>query len=145
MARYCSPSRMGSDGLPTSDAFKNRLNESYLSVNWLEYFGRTDIESAIEDVRGAFAGKRYRLSSNGRFAVLNVYEAKNAAAAAVEPLRLQIDIRHSPTTDDPSHAGIFGYGEDELLDLRLAVELRRLVSVEHVFLAVKESDQNPLP
>ncbi len=129
---------MGNDGLPTSNAFKLKENEQHLSVNWLEYFGEIDDNSserfapAIQKVIAAFERKRYQLSKNGCFAVLTV----GVACAAIEALQassLKIEIRHQQTEDDPSHAGIFGYADDELLNLQVAVELRRLIKSEHVY------------
>lgn len=39
VSRYCKPSTVGEDGLPTEQAFSLRPGEDHLSVNWLEYLG----------------------------------------------------------------------------------------------------------
>lgn len=81
-------------------AFLPRRGEKYLSVNWLEYFGEADLGDAIEQVREVFRRKDYKVKSNGRFAVLEV----GAAQAVGDTL----SIKHLPSINDESHAGIFG-------------------------------------
>ncbi len=130
LSRYCKPTAVGRDGLPTAAAFELRPNEDHLSVNWLEYFGSRDLGTAVERVREAFRRKGYQLRRNGRFAVVGVGAAKTAVAEAVgRPGRVE----HLPLSDDESHAGIFGYAAD---DLAVAVELRARVRREQVYPAV---------
>ena len=69
VARYCPPRRT-ENGLPHAAAFKPRVGEGYISVNWLEFFGERDAAANIEHVRAA-VGKKLRLSRHGLFAVLN--------------------------------------------------------------------------
>ena len=129
-SRYCKPTAVGRDGLPTAAAFEMKPGEEYLSVNWIEYFDTPDPGAAVERVREAFRFKRYRVRRNGRFAVVNVGAALTAVAEAVGR-RGRVD--HIPLDDDESHAGLFGYGAD---DLAVAVELRALIRPEHVHPAV---------
>ena len=129
-SRYCKPTAVGRDGLPTAAAFEMKPDEEYLSVNWLEYFDTPDLGAAVERVREAFRLKRYRVRRNGRFAVVNVGAALTAVAEAVGR-RGRVD--HIPLDDDESHAGFFGYAAD---DLAVAVELRALIRPEHVHPAV---------
>ena len=130
VSRYCRPTAVGRDGLPTAAAFEMKPGEEYLSVNWLEYFETPDLGAAVERVREAFRRKRYRVRSNGRFAVVNVGAALTAVADAVGR-RGRVD--HIPLEDDESHAGLFGYAAD---DLAVAVELRALIRLEHVHAAI---------
>lgn len=81
-------------------AFLPRKGERYLSVNWLEYFDKADVGDAIEQVREAFRRKAYKVKSNGRFAVLEVGATKAIGAT--------LYIKHLPSINDESHAGIFG-------------------------------------
>jgi hypothetical protein len=115
VARYCPPRRT-ENGLPHAAAFRPRVGEGYISVNWLEFFGERDAAANIEHVRAA-VGKKLRLSRHGLFAVLNVGAARAAIIGA------ELCIEHMPTDGDPSHAGIH---TRESLDI--AVELRALVA-----------------
>ena len=129
-SRYCKPTAVGRDGLPTAAAFEIRPSEEYLSVNWLEYFDTPDPGAAVEHVRETFRRKHYRVRRNGKFAVVNVGAALTAAAEAVGR---RGRVEHIPLEDDESHAGLFGYSAD---DLAAAVELRALIRPEHVHPAV---------
>ena len=119
-------------------AFEFRAGEDHLSVNWLEYLGAHVPEGAVERVRHAFEAKGYRLGRNGRFAALNVGDARTAVSETVGgPARIQ----HLPVDDDESHSGIFGYVTG---DLAVAVAIKALVIRENVFPAVT-ADQSPPP
>ena len=112
-----------------SAAFIPKQDEEYLSVNWLEYFGETDLGAAVERVREVFRSKNYQVRPNGRFAVLNVGAAKTAVREGVGQ---SLHINHLPV-DDESHSGIFGYASE---DLAVAVELAALVTHQDVQPAV---------
>ena len=112
-------------------AFQLRKGESYVSVNWLEYFGATNLSAAVERVSEVFRNKGYGLRPNGRFAVLNVGAAKMAVH---ESTSLLLSIDHLPLDDDQSHAGIFGYPPE---DLAVALELAALVGSKDVHPAVR--------
>lgn len=113
-----------------SAAFIPRQDEDYLSINWLEYFGETELNAAVERVREVFHSKGFTLRPNGRFAVLNVEAAKTAVHEAV---KRTLNIDHLPLSDDPSHSGILGYSSE---DLAVAVELAALVTYQDVHPAV---------
>ena len=130
LSRYCKPTAVGRDGLPTSAAFELRPNEEYLSVNWLEYVDSSSLETAVMRVRRAFIRKEYRLRRNGRFAVVGVGAARTAVKETVGRLGR---VEHLPFDTDKSHAGLFGYTSD---DLAVAVELRALVQCEDVYPAL---------
>lgn len=133
LSRYCKPTAVGRDGLPTTAAFEMRENEEYLSVNWLEYFGSRDLDAAVGRVREAFRRKGFRVRPNGRFAVFGVGAAKAAVESAVgRPAR----IKHLPVENDESHAGLSGYTSQEL---SAAVELRMLVRRDNVHPGVSGS------
>lgn len=129
LSRYCKPSTVD-DGLPTASAFELRPGEDHLSVNWLEYFRTPELATAIQLVRGAFQDKAYRLRPGGRFAVFRCGVAKLAVGDGTGSL---LSIEHLPLADDPSHAGVFGYGVD---DFEVAVELAAVVRRQDVHPAV---------
>ena len=91
---------MGQNGMLLPAAFLPRRGERYLSVNWLEYFDKADLGDAIEQVQEVFRRKGYNVKSNGRFAVLEVGAAKAVGDT--------LCIKHLPSINDESHAGIFG-------------------------------------
>lgn len=111
-------------------AFELRPAEDHLSVNWLQYLDASDLTAAVERVREVFRHKGYRLGRNGKFAVVGVGPALSAVA---EVIGQRGRVEHLPLEDDESHAGLFGYGAD---DLAVAVELRVLVRPEHVHPAI---------
>ena len=126
VARYCKPSAISPNGMPAAKAFLPRETESYLSVNWLEYFGALDHADAVAHVRAALREKGYTVRATGRLAVLNVGEAKDAARRTNTTLRVE----HQPAPDDPSHAGITGYSSGDLV---VALTLQSLVRNECLF------------
>ena len=120
VARYCTPRQMAG-GLPLTSAFIPRAQDAHLSVNWLEFFGAPDLAAAVDEMRTVF-GRTFELKANGRFAVLNVRNAKRAASGrARQPIRIQ----HFPTEDNPAHSGVVGYSAP---DVTVAVALAALVS-----------------
>lgn len=130
VARYCKPSTVDGHGIPLSAAFRLKQNEEYLSVNWLEYFGASELSGAVEGIRQAFRNKDYQVRPNARFAVLNVGAATSALR---ESTGTKPGIKHLPFRKDPSHAGIFADTSDHLA---IAVELAALVTSENVYPAV---------
>ena len=123
VARYCKPSAVDEQGMPTAAAFQRRDEESHLSVNWLEHGGTRDLAEAMRLTRDSFIGRGYRLRPNGRFAILNVGSAKEVVLQA---LGHSLKIDHLPFDGDPSHAGIHGYPRDD--DLAVATELKALIA-----------------
>ena len=129
VARYCKPSTVERE-IVMASAFQPKPDEEYLSVNWLEYFGVQDVERAVQCVRLAFGQKGYMVRKNGRFAVLGVDEVLRVIHQA---FHRSLAIEHRPTSDDPSHAGISGYGME---DIEIATELCLLLDNDDVYPAV---------
>ena len=126
VSRYCPPSQV-EDGWPLLGAFQLKPAESYLSVNWLEYWMKSTQEEAIDCIRGEIALKR---RPNGRFVVLNVGEVKQIVESVI---RRSPTITHQPTPAMESHAGIFDWPAD---DEEIAAELRLLVGQGSIFPAI---------
>ena len=137
VSRYCKPSAIARDGLPLAAAFELRPGEDYLSVNWLEYFGASNFDAAIESVRNAFHAKGFRLKPNGRLAVLNIGTVKAAVSGVVAGT---VRVEHLPVDDDESHSGVFGYTAD---DLAVAVAIREFVGRENMHPAVADHAAPP--
>ena len=123
VAHYCSPQRVV-NGLPSGNAFELREGrDTYLSVDWLEILDPGDTTTAIQRLRPILAEK-IAVSPNGRLAVPNVGEARQAARQrGSRTLR----VVHRPEVDRESHAGIENYGTSRAQHLRVAAALRDLV------------------
>ena len=116
IVRYVKPSLVEDETVDGS-AFLLRPDEPGLSVNWLEVFGYDDENHQLSKIRRLF---RLKLSSNGRFAKLNVGATKRNVSEVVEELgiiELGIIEKPCPPTDefeaDPSHAEIIGVPPEE--------------------------------
>jgi hypothetical protein len=110
VSRYCKPKTLSEAGQPLGSAFFLRKGEEYLSVSWLEHFGRLGIEELLQEVREhtVLTPKR-----SARYAILNVGDTINHVN---ENSERKIKITHEPSNSDPSHSGIRGYSyEDEMI------------------------------
>ena len=123
--RYCSP-RHVNEGIIHGSAFRLRPGEEYLSVNWMEYFGKS-VEEQTKGVRTVLIKKGLQLKPNGRFARLHVGTVKEMIRNA--------EVKRVPGPKDPSHAGIYPAKDNReaILELR---ELKNII--KHVFPALKD-------
>ena len=100
LARYCGPGSIR-DGIPQENAFWIRSVEKYLSVNVLpEDLG---IEAGLAQIRKILARKEYDANQNGKFAVFN---AGRIIQYMSEYEGMDVQIKHRPSHNDPTHAGI---------------------------------------
>ena len=129
VARYCKPSTVDL-GMPMALAFVPKEDEDYSSVNWVEFLNAPDVATAVQQIRQIFSKKGYALRRNGRFAVMNVGDAKTAVREGVSH---SLRIEHLPLQNDQSHAGIFRSNVD---DFAVAAELAALVAPQDVYPAV---------
>ena len=115
VARYCSGS-LHQYGKVLPAAFELRDGESYLSVNWLEYFGLVTFDAALARICADKHGLGFNIRKTGRFAVLNVgiirslTESLSELSETIQPLT----VTHLPEATDKSHSGIGGYPDDNL-------------------------------
>jgi len=93
--------------------------EDGLSVNWVEYFGKSHPRETIPLLREIFEKKGRRVGGESKFALLNV-DAANAAAARYTA----ISIVNDEQEHDPSHALVKGY---EKYNDEVAEELSKVV------------------
>ena len=128
VARYCSP-RMVVDGLPLLDAFVPEPLDAPLSVVWAEHFGDVTDGATFDDLRRE-VGANLRLRRNGRFAVINVGQARDAARLRTGQF---LHIRHAPLDGFQSHSEISGLDQETP---RLSRALQKLAAAGDMHLAV---------
>ena len=112
VSRYCKFKTLSEAGQPLGSAFVLRKdrNEKYLSVSWLEYFGRLEIEELLKGVRDHII---LTPKKSAKYAILNVGDT---ISYVDENSERNIEITHEPSDSDPSHSGIRGYSyEDEMI------------------------------
>lgn len=124
VARYCRPKCVQDDQI-LPDAFKLRPTDTYVSSNWMEYFKEKEISKRIDGVRKALQDGGFTLRPNGRFARLNVGNAKSS----INNLR----IKHVPECHHPSHAGIYTNRDT---NGSVALKLANIIQPEDVFPAL---------
>ena len=116
VARYCSGSQHD-DGKVLAVAFQLRSQaESYLSVNWLEYFGIETFDAALVRICADKRSLGFSIRRTGRFALLNVGSVRSIVQDTVGlPETIQpLTVTHQPGLGDESHSGIGGYPQDDL-------------------------------
>ena len=86
-----------------------KQGHDYLSVNWMEFFGKTDQKAQISKIREHI---ELSLAKHGIFAVLNVGKVIDQIQRFGEK---KLAILHEPTQGDPSHSGVHGYQHEDLL------------------------------
>ena len=122
VARHCPKQRVSEiTGLPKVAAFKLKSDESYLSVNWLEYFHEHNFDIALIGVRCAMTKKRRNIGEESYFAILNVGNVRNAISRIQKCVP---QITREATKLDKSHAGIYVRREKAMM---IAYDLAKLV------------------
>jgi hypothetical protein len=105
-------------------AFRRKIKdgkmEEGLSVNWVEYFQKATPEEAVPPLCAIFAQKNRKVGTTSKFALLNVAQAK-AAAAKYAAVSIVLDEK----LEDPSHSLIKDY--DEALNDQVAEELQKVI------------------
>lgn len=116
VARYCSGSQHdGGKVLPTAFQLR-RPGETYLSVNWLEYFGLKTFDAALGRICTDKQSLGFSIRHTGRFAVLNAGIVRSISVDSDDPsgIARSLTVTHLPAVGDESHAGIGGYQEEDL-------------------------------
>lgn len=123
VVRYCRPTCVDQNDIPTPAAFYLRDDEAYLSVNWLEYFGLPSTHDAIGKIRESFIARSFRLGKGAKFASLQIDDIKRILHKHKRP---RLSFTHQPLEKNCSHSGIFGLpeGEDPLAALLLVALLK---------------------
>jgi hypothetical protein len=98
---------------------ENGQLEEGLSINWVEYFGKSTPQEAVGPLRNILTKKGRTIGGESKFALLNVGAAKAAAAKFT-----QVAIITDEETDDPSHAMVTGY---QRYNDQVAEELQKVI------------------
>jgi len=107
VVRYAKPTLVREDGSVGGEAFQLRLQESSLSINWLECFKGFSKRQQLAEVRRL---SRLQMRRNGRLAELHVGNTKQYVLGELDSLRFV----HKPLAAegryeaDPSHSEISG-------------------------------------
>ena len=101
------------------------MNSGQNDVNTYEYFKEPNVACAVAKIREALCSN-FHISRNGKFAVLNVLEAKSVG----HDTKLELRVMHQPEPSNESHSGIFGYTEN---DLEIAESLALLVKQNDLY------------
>jgi hypothetical protein len=93
-----------------------------LSINWVEYFQKTNPQDAVAPLVAVLEKKR-KIGGESRFALLNVKAAKEAAAqySAIQIVMDREDL-------DPSHALVKGYASH---NDQVAEELQKVIMASY--------------
>jgi hypothetical protein len=125
IARLCGGAKLDDDRNVTGACFLPRLNEEYLSVNWLEPLHPEDRTVQLTSLRQVLAGK-VTLGAKAKLAVLNVGEVRNHVLRE-SPDRRKLRVLHEPEANDAFHCGIYDIEPDPYLIADLIVEVVREV------------------
>ncbi len=128
VVRYVRPSHIRENGSAAGRAFRLRVGEEGLSVNWLGYFMRLSKPEQVREVRRL---SRMSLSRNGRFAELNVGTVKQSVRAELPELPVLRFVHDPPTANgaheaDPSHSLVIGLPRPA--DSRMAAAVGDLIA-----------------
>jgi len=115
ISRYCGGTQLKPNGSPSGAAFRLRNNqETYLSVNWLEYLNKKNRDEEIDEIRKIIS-KKLNVGTKAKISVLNVGEVRNHVSMSSDDQR-KLQILHEPENGDPSHSGIHNLRpEDDLI------------------------------
>lgn len=123
IARYCKPTDIEDEQI-LATAFKLRVNDNSLSVNWLELLGHSSREKEIAELRRIYSAK-LSLGARAQIAILNVGEVCNKVLTE-SPDGRNLEVLHDPEFtekySDPSHSGIYNLRQDDELIAELILE-----------------------
>jgi hypothetical protein len=110
--RLCGGSHLREDGSVAPTAFRPRVGEAFLSVNWVEHLNLSTRFEQIVELCRVLSSKR-SIGKKAKLALLNVGQIHASHFSAF----LSLEVRHQPETTPPdvSHSGIYGVKLDDLL------------------------------
>lgn len=126
VTRIIKKSELDEDGEITSASFELRKNrdESYLSVNHVEFFIDNGASNEIEALRSIREDLKptYTLNNNHQLAILNVGKTVNHVKTMTDDIRVLDFCKKPSTKNNFSHAGIFKLKFDDIAVQELIAE-----------------------
>lgn len=118
VARFCDRRYISEDDRVAPGAFMLRKDEEYLSVQWLEYLGKSSRYGEIDEVRKILS-QHLKIRPPSKIAVLN---AGKTCDHVVQASGCNIRMLHKPEQNDCAHSGIYGVNQDHELIAELIAE-----------------------
>ncbi len=122
IARFCRPMQ-APEGQIQATAFMLRADDESLSVNWLEFLDCSNRENEITKMRTIYS-ETFTVGARARIAILNVGEVRKKVLTESQDGR-NLEVLHTPLTNDPSHSGIYNLKQDDELIAELILETVR--------------------
>ena len=124
VSRYCKPSKLRKNSRkPFPAAFELRDGEKYLSVFWLEHFGKDHEVENVKAVKEYIENRRMlSLKKSGCFAALNIGHTKQQVKYAYQNIFFRA--KNLP------HCGIIFDGDDLTISKILANCVHKVYSVK---------------
>lgn len=120
IARFCRPWQ-APEGQIQATAFMLRPDEESLSVNWLEFLDCSNRKSEITKIRTIYSETFTTVGARAKIAILNVGEVHKKVLTE-SPDGRNLEVRHNPLVNDPSHSGIYKLKQDDELIAELILE-----------------------
>lgn len=120
IARFCRPMQ-APEGQIQATAFMLRPDEESLSVNWLEFLDCSNRKSEITKIRTIYSETFTTVGARAKIAILNVGEVRKKVLTE-SPDGRNLEVRHDPLVNDPSHSGIYKLKQDDELIAELILE-----------------------
>jgi len=123
IARLCFPKHVDNEQIQATAFMLRASDDGRLSVNWLEFLNRPSRESEIKEIQKVYCAK-LNVKPRAKIAVLNVGNVRNKVLSESQDRR-NLEVLHNPSTNDPSHSGIYNLKQDDELIAELILETVR--------------------
>jgi hypothetical protein len=118
VARFCDRRYISENDDVEPGAFMLRKDEEYLSVQWLEYLGKSSRQEEISEVGRILSGY-LKIRRPSKIVVLNVGKTCDHVS---QISGRNIRMLHKPEPNDCAHSGICGTNQDHELIAELITE-----------------------
>ncbi len=110
VTRYCKPSTLDDNGMPTSSSYQLREKEKCLSVYLLNFFDDPTEEERVEKVKIEMKKRGFKSKKTGLLSTLDIEDSKNYVESVISEQIIYKECREQ----DLPHCGIF-HDPDDLL------------------------------
>lgn len=124
IARHITPGKCHGDEA-SIDAFTLRLDkdEDYLSVDWLEKSGKTQLEEQIAHVVAQIVARKRTIKASHRLARLNVGASKELVSSICG---IALDVLYLGNSNTDTYSGVYGIPLDPHSNEKVAFQLALL-------------------